>query len=151
MGGRERSCFKSSKDGEPFRAVNVRGAAAGRPKSARKGHPHALRLDVVETEAQAAGKFVFSMGSAAELAVWLERLGQFTDNAEPPPSPVPASAAAAAAARSLSATSGGVVGASSTGSWPEAPEVPTASEGAPVGTAHFPTAPELRLRQGAAR
>ena len=98
LSGRGKLCFKSSKDGSVVRMASVIDCSAGRPKSARKGHPHALRLDVVETEAQAAGKFVFSMGSAAELAVWLERLGQFAEGAGPLLQPQLSSAAAAAAA-----------------------------------------------------
>ena len=54
----------------------------GKPKSKRKGHEYAFRMDIRETEAQAEGKFVFSVASAELLAAWLKRLDQLT----PPPS-----------------------------------------------------------------
>ena len=70
-------CFKGE-DGGAVRTVSVKDCTAGRPKSSRKGHPHALRLNVAESETRAAGKFVLSMGSAAGLADWLARLGKFS-------------------------------------------------------------------------
>jgi hypothetical protein len=60
-----------------LRLVSCVGCAAGAPKSSRKGHPHCLRLDVVDSPAQGAGKFVLSLSSVAEQQSWLHRLAHY--------------------------------------------------------------------------
>lgn len=74
-------CLKSVETGMVEKSVCVINCAARSPKNTRKGHAHALRLDVVGCDVQAAEKFIFSLGSAAELATWLGRLGPFVDDA----------------------------------------------------------------------
>ena len=52
--------------------LGVSGAAVRKPKSTRKGHPHAFRLEVIPTEARVEPeKFVFSVGSETELKQWM--------------------------------------------------------------------------------
>lgn len=59
------------------REFGIEGCTATVPKSARKGHPNAFRLDLASPNAQGETKFLFSVGSAGERQAWLRHLGQF--------------------------------------------------------------------------
>lgn len=66
--------FKEEEGGKTVRTISVKSCTAGRPKNSRKGHQHALRLDVPALSGQEQGKFVFSMSNEDEFSDWLEWL-----------------------------------------------------------------------------
>eukprot|EP01052_Picozoa_sp_SAG31_P022190 SAG31_NODE_1753_length_7350_cov_1.885395_3_plen_177_part_00 len=68
------------------RSVDVNDCSIRLPKSSRKGHPHALRLDTAEvTTAEGSGKgqqeaekFICSFDSKEQLSIWMEKLNLIT-------------------------------------------------------------------------
>jgi hypothetical protein len=66
--------------GEPVhRSGCVLGCSVGAPNSARKGHAHAIRLDLAEPDSEGVPKFVVSLGSKGEKDHWVECLRAYAD------------------------------------------------------------------------
>ena len=65
---------RSVMDDAVWLTVDVLGCAVTKPKSARKGHPHALRLDVCETDSRGHNKYVLSLKDLHDMVAWQECL-----------------------------------------------------------------------------
>jgi hypothetical protein len=68
--------IRREEGGSPSHALSTRGCTVGSPKSSRKGHPHAFRLDlhVSKNERGVESKFIFSVASDIGMLQWVDAL-----------------------------------------------------------------------------
>ena len=66
--------FLDKENGQKLRHADVRGCTVGSLNKPRKGHPHALRLDMAKADSEGDSKHVVSFGDHATQTGWTEAL-----------------------------------------------------------------------------
>ena len=66
-------------DGEQLRTAEVGGCTCGVLKKPRKGHPHGFRVDLNKPDTQKVSKYVLSVADKADLRLWMDAFGAYSD------------------------------------------------------------------------
>ena len=59
-------------------SATVTGCSIGELKQPRKGHPHAFRVDLQDTDSAGSKKYVLSVDTDEEKQLWMSRLRAYT-------------------------------------------------------------------------
>ena len=68
---------KENADGKVLRSIDVQGCSLAQPKSARKGHENALRVDTSKDDAKGDKKYIISVATGDELSKLRDALGAY--------------------------------------------------------------------------